>query len=100
MGITEPATGQKKQDYAMQKEIGNSDFPAIVMMHMPENLVLDSARKDWNSDLYINGHTYGGIWRLPFVGASMHLARAFLHGMTTGSTFGCREYSTAPKSAL
>lgn len=58
----------KKQDYAMQKEIGDSDLPAIVMMHMPENLVLDSARKDWNADLYVSGHTHGGVIRLPFVG--------------------------------
>lgn len=55
-------------DYAMQEEIGSTDVPAIVLMHMPENMVKDSARERWNADLYISGHTHGGVWRLPLVG--------------------------------
>lgn len=55
-------------DYAMQEEIGSTDMPSVVLMHMPENMVLDSARENWNADLYISGHTHGGVVRLPFVG--------------------------------
>ena len=55
-------------DYAMQEEIGSTDVPSVVLMHMPENMVLDSARENWNADLYISGHTHGGVVRLPFVG--------------------------------
>ncbi len=55
-------------DYAMHEEIGDSDLPSIVLMHMPENMTLDSARKNWNADLYISGHTHGGVVRLPLVG--------------------------------
>lgn len=55
-------------DYAMQEEIGSTDVPAIVLMHMPENMIADSARKNWNADLYISGHTHGGVVRLPLIG--------------------------------
>lgn len=55
-------------DYAMQEEIGSTDVPSIVLMHMPENMIADSARKNWNADLYISGHTHGGVVRLPLIG--------------------------------
>lgn len=59
---------EEKLDYAMQEEIGSTDIPSVVMMHMPENLLCDSARKSWNADLYISGHTHGGVVRLPLIG--------------------------------
>ena len=55
-------------DHAMQEEIGSTDVPSIVLMHMPENMIADSARKNWNADLYISGHTHGGVVRLPLIG--------------------------------
>lgn len=58
----------EQNDYAMQEEIGSTDIPALVMMHMPENMFADSARKNWNADLYISGHTHGGLVRLPIIG--------------------------------
>lgn len=57
-----------KLDYAMQEEIGSTDIPAVVLMHMPESLVFDSERENWDADLYISGHTHGGIVRLPIIG--------------------------------
>lgn len=59
---------EEQLDYAMQEEIGSTDVPAVVMMHMPENMVCDSAREKWSADLYISGHTHGGVWRIPGVG--------------------------------
>lgn len=59
---------EKQLDYAMQEEIGSTDVPAVVMMHMPENVVMDCARENWNADLYISGHTHGGVMRLPLIG--------------------------------
>lgn len=59
---------EKQLDYTMQEEIGSTDVPAVVMMHMPENMLFDSARSKWNADLYISGHTHGGVWRLPLIG--------------------------------
>ena len=59
---------EEQLDYEMQEEIGSTDVPAVVLMHMPENLIKDSARERWNADLYISGHTHGGVIRLPLVG--------------------------------
>lgn len=59
---------EKELDYEMQEKIGNTDIPAVVLMHMPENLLCDSARENWNADLYISGHTHGGVMRLPLIG--------------------------------
>lgn len=55
-------------DYKMQEEIGSTDVPAVILMHMPENMVLDSARERWDADLYISGHTHGGVVRIPGIG--------------------------------
>lgn len=59
---------EERLDYAMQEEIGSTDVPAVVLMHMPENMIFDSARERWDADLYISGHTHGGVVRLPFIG--------------------------------
>lgn len=59
---------EEELDYAMQEAIGSTDIPAIVLMHMPENLLLDSAREKWAADLYLSGHTHGGVVRLPLIG--------------------------------
>lgn len=64
-------------DYAMQEEIGSTDIPAVVLMHMPENMIMDSARENWDADLYISGHTHGGVWRMPFVGGIVAPTQGF-----------------------
>ena len=54
-------------DYAMEYAVGADGTPAIVLMHMPESLFLDIHDK-WTGDLYLSGHTHGGLWQLPFAG--------------------------------
>ncbi len=54
-------------DYAMEYAVGADGTPAIVLRHMPESLFLDIHDK-WTGDLYLCGHTHGGIWRVPGVG--------------------------------
>ena len=68
---------EKQLDYAMQEEIGSTDVPAIVLMHMPENMVKDSARERWNADLYISGHAHGGVVRLPLIGGIVAPTQGF-----------------------
>ena len=54
-------------DYAMEHSVGADGTPAIVLMHMPETLIKD-IHDTWTGDLYLCGHTHGGIWRIPGVG--------------------------------
>lgn len=68
---------EEQLDYAMQEEIGSTDIPSVVMMHMPENMVKDSARERWNADLYISGHTHGGVVRLPLIGGIVAPTQGF-----------------------
>lgn len=68
---------EEQLDYAMQEEIGNSDVPSVVLMHMPENMLKDSARERWNADLYISGHTHGGVVRLPLIGGIVAPTQGF-----------------------
>lgn len=68
---------KEQLDYKMQEEIGSTDVPAIVMMHLPENMIKDSARERWDADLYVSGHTHGGIVRLPFIGGVVAPTQGF-----------------------
>ena len=61
-------TKNNPPDYAMEESIGKSVRPAIVLLHMPETILLDSAVKHWTGDLYLSGHTHGGVIRIPGIG--------------------------------
>ena len=54
-------------DYAMEHAVGADGTPAIVLRHMPESFIKD-IHDDWTGDLYLCGHTHGGLWRIPGVG--------------------------------
>ena len=53
-------------DYAMEYAVGADGTPAIVLQHMPESFLMDNHDK-WTGDLYLCGHTHGGLWRIPGV---------------------------------
>ena len=55
-------------DYTMETAVGADGTPAIVLLHMPESFFLD-IHDQWTGDLYLSGHTHGGLWHLPFVGS-------------------------------
>lgn len=52
----------------MLREIGKSGAPGVAIVHQPENVFRQEARSEWTADLYISGHTHGGVWRIPFIG--------------------------------
>ena len=54
-------------DYAMEYAVGADGTPAIVLMHMPESFLLD-IHETWTGDLYLCGHTHGGVVRVPGMG--------------------------------
>lgn len=63
-------------DYVLEKEIGSTDVPALVLLHMPETLLKDDPVW-WTGDLYICGHTHGGVIRIPGIGGLYAPTQAF-----------------------
>ena len=57
-----------KLDYAMEETIGAADVPGIVLLHMPESLLLDDARERWTGQVFLSGHTHGGVIRILLIG--------------------------------
>lgn len=54
-------------DYAMEAAVGADGTPAIVLLHMPESFIKD-IHDWWTGDLYLCGHTHGGLWQIPGIG--------------------------------
>ena len=54
-------------DYAMEAAVGEDGTPAIVLLHMPESFISD-IHDWWTGDLYLCGHTHGGVIRVPGIG--------------------------------
>ena len=50
------------------EEIGESGIPSIAVVHQPENILQQEKRTAWTADLYLSGHTHGGVWRVPGIG--------------------------------
>lgn len=69
-------SGFDTPDYALEAEIGSTDVPALVLLHMPESLFKD-APEWWTGDLYICGHTHGGVIRVPGIGGLYAPTQAF-----------------------
>ncbi len=60
-----------KITFSMLEEIGKSEAPSIAVVHQPENVLFEKEHISWTADLYLSGHTHGGIWRLPIIGGVM-----------------------------
>ena len=50
------------------QEMEASGLPTIVLAHLPDTIIFCEAYKDWDIDLFLSGHTHGGVIRIPFVG--------------------------------
>ena len=55
----------------MLEEIGTQDIPSVAMVHQPEKILRCEDRFNWTADLYLSGHTHGGIWGIPGIGGVM-----------------------------
>ena len=55
----------------MLEEIGGDGIPSVAVVHQPENIFHQEKRNSWTADLYLSGHTHGGVWRVPGVGGVM-----------------------------
>lgn len=60
---------EASEEYVFLKEMEASPLPTIVLAHLPDAFIFNSAASYWEHiDLVISGHTHGGVVRLPFIG--------------------------------
>ena len=52
-------------------------MPGIVLLHMPESLLLDDARERWTGQVFLSGHTHGGVIRIPLIGGLVAPTQGF-----------------------
>ena len=81
-------------DYAMEEEIGSTEIPALVLLHMPESLITDSAAEWWTGDLYFCGHTHGGVIRIPGIGGLYAPAQGLF------PEYDCGQFSAYDKNLI
>lgn len=65
--------GSERDDitYKTLREIGKEGASSIAVIHQPENFLWRGDRTGWSADLYLCGHTHGGVWRIPGIGGVM-----------------------------
>lgn len=67
-----PAAYRRTASYVFMTGFCDTELFKLLMCHMPENYVphsKDLVYEDWDCDLVLSGHTHGGLWRLPVIGA-------------------------------
>lgn len=55
-------------EYLLLSEMQDSGLPTVVLAHLPDTIIFVDAYNDWDIDLFLSGHTHGGVIRLPFLG--------------------------------
>lgn len=55
-------------EYQLLTKMQQSGLPTIVLAHLPDTIIFVHAYNDWDIDLFLSGHTHGGVIRIPFLG--------------------------------
>lgn len=58
----------KSPEYLLMTQMQNSGLPTIVLSHLPDTIIFVRAYDNWDIDLFLSGHTHGGIIRIPGIG--------------------------------
>lgn len=59
---------QASPEYKLITQMQDSGLPTIVLAHLPDTIVFVEAYNDWDIDLFLSGHTHGGVVRIPGIG--------------------------------
>ena len=66
--------GRTREEYwsspevLLMQEMEASGLPTIVLAHLPDTIIFVNAYDKWDIDLFLSGHTHGGVIRLPWLG--------------------------------
>ena len=55
-------------EFQLMTRMQASGLPTIVLAHLPDTIIFVRAYNDWDIDLFLSGHTHGGVIRLPYFG--------------------------------
>lgn len=55
-------------EHLLMERMQASGLPTIVLAHLPDTIIFEHAYQDYDIDLFLSGHTHGGVIRLPFAG--------------------------------
>lgn len=59
---------QQSPEYMLMSRMESSGLPTIVLSHLPDTIIFLRAYDNWDIDLFLSGHTHGGIIRIPLIG--------------------------------
>ena len=63
-----PAGYEASPEYKLMTEMQASGLPTIVLAHLPDTIIFAHAYDNWDIDLFLSGHTHGGVIRVPWFG--------------------------------
>ncbi len=63
-----PEQYKNAPEYRLMKQMQATGLPTITLAHLPDTIIFVSAYNDWDIDLFLSGHTHGGVIRLPWFG--------------------------------
>ena len=75
------------RSYQFMSRFCNTDLFKLLLCHIPQNYyphASDLRYEDWNCDLVLSGHTHGGLWRIPFIGAPYLPGQGFFPKLVHG----------------
>ena len=55
-------------EYRLMERMQASGLPTVVLSHRPDTIIFEKAYENWDIDLFLSGHTHGGLIRLPLIG--------------------------------
>ena len=71
-------------EYRTAMQMQNVGLPTIMLAHRPDTILFDKAYENWDIDLFLSGHTHGGLIRLPLIGGLVAPRQGFFPKYSRG----------------